>query len=44
MRLLRAQKNLVWFTSFFGQAAVVFPFVVAAPRFFSGAIKLGDLM
>ena len=44
MQLLRAQKNLVWFTSFFGQAAVVFPFVVAAPRFFSGAIKLGDLM
>jgi putative ATP-binding cassette transporter len=44
MRLLKAQKNLVWFTSFFGQAAVVFPFVVAAPRFFSGAIKLGDLM
>lgn len=44
MRLLRAQKNLVWFTSFFGQAAVVFPFLVAAPRFFSGAIKLGDLM
>ncbi len=44
MRLLRAQKNLVWFTSFFGQAAVVFPFVVAAPRYFSGAIKLGDLM
>ena len=44
MRLVRAQKNLVWFTSFFGQAAVVFPFLVAAPRFFSGAIKLGDLM
>jgi putative ATP-binding cassette transporter len=44
MRLLKAQKNLVWFTSFFGQAAVVFPFVVVAPRFFSGAIKLGDLM
>jgi putative ATP-binding cassette transporter len=41
---VRAQKNRVWFTSFFGQAAVVFPFLVAAPRFFSGAIKLGDLM
>ncbi|MDH4480092.1 MAG: ABC transporter ATP-binding protein/permease [Rhodoferax sp.] len=44
LRLIRAQKNLVWFTSFFGQAAVVFPFVVAAPRFFSGAIQLGELM
>jgi len=44
LALIKAQKNLVWFTSFFGQAAVVFPFVVAAPRFFSGAIQLGDLM
>src|SRR5450830_676779 len=42
--LMRAQKRLIWFTSFFGQAAVVFPFVVAAPRFFSGAIQLGGLM
>ncbi len=44
LRLIKAQKNLIWFTSFFGQAAVVFPFVVAAPRFFSGAIQLGELM
>ncbi len=41
--LIRAQKSLTWFTSFFGQAAVVFPFVVAAPRYFSGAIQLGQL-
>jgi putative ATP-binding cassette transporter len=44
LALIRAQKRLVWFTSFFGQAAVVFPFVVAAPRFFSGAIQLGVLV
>ncbi len=44
LKLLKAQKNLIWFTSFFGQAAVVFPFIVAAPRFFSGAIQLGELM
>ncbi len=44
LRLIKAQKNLVWFTSFFGQAAVVFPFVVAAPRFFSGALQLGELV
>ena len=44
LMLIRKQKNLVWFTSFFGQAAVVFPFIVAAPRFFSGAIQLGQLM
>lgn len=44
LALIRAQKNLIWFTSFFGQAAVVFPMIVAAPRYFSGAIQLGDLM
>ena len=44
LTLIKKQKNLVWFTSFFGQAAVVFPFIVAAPRFFSGAIQLGQLI
>ena len=44
LMLIRAQKNLVWFTSFFGQAAIIFPFFVAAPRLFSGAIQLGQLM
>lgn len=44
LQLIRKQKNLIWFTNFFGQAAVVFPFIIAAPRFFSGAIQLGQLM
>jgi putative ATP-binding cassette transporter len=44
LQLIRAQKRLIWFNSFFGQAAVVFPFLVAAPRFFSGAIQLGELV
>ncbi|CAN5673985.1 ABC transporter ATP-binding protein/permease [soil metagenome] len=44
LKLLRKQKNLIWFTTFFGQAAVVFPFLVSAPRYFSGAIQLGELM
>lgn len=43
-KLIKAQKRLIWFTNGFGQAAVVFPFIVAAPRFFSGAIQLGELM
>ena len=43
-KLINAQKRLTWFTVGFGQAAVVFPFVVAAPRFFSGAIQLGELI
>lgn len=44
LQLLKQQKRLVWFTNFFGQVAVVFPFLIAAPRFFSGAIQLGQLM
>lgn len=44
LSLVLAQKRLTWFTSGFNQAAVVFPFIVAAPRFFSGAIQLGQLM
>jgi len=44
LALIKAQKSLIWFTSFFGQAAVVFPFIIAAPRYFSGAITLGVLM
>jgi putative ATP-binding cassette transporter len=44
LELLKAQKRLIWFGSFFGQAAVIFPFLVSAPRFFSGAIQLGELM
>ena len=43
-RLLKTQKSLLWFTTGFGQVATVFPLVVAAPRFFSGAIQLGELM
>ena len=44
LRLIKAQKNLIWFTNFFAQAASVFPLIIAAPRFFSGAIQLGELM
>lgn len=44
LALIKAQKNLTWFTVGFSQAATVFPLIVAAPRFFSGAIQLGELM
>ncbi len=44
LRLIKAQKNLIWFSSFFGQAAVIFPYLVMAPRYFStAAMKVGDL-
>lgn len=37
------QKQLGWFQSFYGQLAIIFPFVVASPRFFSGAMPLGGI-
>jgi vitamin B12/bleomycin/antimicrobial peptide transport system ATP-binding/permease protein len=40
---MRYNKRLTWFTAFYGQAADVFPFVVAAPRYFMGEIPLGVL-
>ena len=36
-------KRLNWFQSFYGQLAVVFPYLVAAPRYFSGAIDVGTV-
>jgi putative ATP-binding cassette transporter len=44
LALLKQQKRLTWFQVGYSQAAVIFPFIVAAPRFFSGAIQLGALM
>src|SRR3990172_6451836 len=37
------QKQLGWFQSFYGQMAIIFPFLVASPRFFSGAMPLGGI-
>ena len=42
--IMRRQKKMTWFSSGYGQIAIIFPFVVAAPRYFAGQIKLGDLM
>jgi len=42
--IMKRQKLLTWFTAGYNQAAVVFPFVVGAPRYFSGAIQLGGLV
>src|SRR5258705_11015915 len=38
--LMQKQKQLTWFTSFYGQLAIIFPLVVIAPRFFSGQMQL----
>jgi putative ATP-binding cassette transporter len=42
-RLMKMQKRLTFFTAGYQQMAVVFPILVAAPRYFSGAIHLGGL-
>lgn len=42
--IMRQQKRLTWFTSGYGQAAIIFPILVAAPRYFRGEIPLGALM
>lgn len=41
--LMRKQKQLGWFTSFYSQLAIIFPYLVVSPRFFSGAIPLGGI-
>ena len=42
--IMRQQKRLTWFTAGYAQAATIFPFVVAAPRYFRGEIPLGALV
>ncbi len=42
--IMRQRKRLMWLTTGYGQVALVFPFMAAGPRYFSGAIQLGDLM
>ncbi len=42
--IMRKQKQLNFFTVSYAQIAIIFPYVVAAPRYFSGAMQLGGLM
>jgi putative ATP-binding cassette transporter len=43
-QLMQRQKQLTWFTAGYSQFAIIFPFLVATPRYFAGEIKLGGLM
>lgn len=43
-KIMICQKRLTWFTASYTQVAIIFPFVVSAPRYFTGAIQLGGLM
>jgi len=42
--IMERRKRLSGFTYGYAQVAVIFPYIVVAPRFFSGAIQLGGLM
>ncbi|MBF0481916.1 MAG: ABC transporter ATP-binding protein/permease [Desulfovibrionaceae bacterium] len=42
--IMKRRKRLAWLTNGYAQAAVIFPFLATAPRYFSGALQLGDLM
>jgi vitamin B12/bleomycin/antimicrobial peptide transport system ATP-binding/permease protein len=42
--IIRRRKKLTWFTTGYSQVAIVFPFLVAAPRYFAKEIQLGGLM
>ena len=42
--VVRRQKRLGFFTSFFGQFSVIFPFLMLGPAYFFGKATLGALM
>lgn len=42
-QLIKYEKRLSWFQSGYGQLAIIFPIVLAAPRYFSGQIHFGGL-
>lgn len=42
-QLMKYRKSLQWFQSGYGQIAIIFPYLVVAPRFFSGAIQFGQI-
>lgn len=42
--LMKYQKRLTWFTAGYGQLAIIFPILMAAPRYFSGTMQLGGLI
>jgi len=43
-RVLITQIQLAFYQSGYGQLAIIFPYLVTAPRFFAGAITLGVMM
>jgi putative ATP-binding cassette transporter len=44
MAIMRRIRVINWWTSFYAQFAVIFPYIVVAPRFFAKEVQLGGLM
>jgi putative ATP-binding cassette transporter len=44
LQLINMQMRLMTWRSFYSQFSIIFPILVASPRYFSGAITLGGLM
>ena len=42
-QIMFKRKQLGWFTSFYHQLAIIFPYIVVSPRFFAGQIPLGAI-
>ena len=42
--IMTRQKKLIFFTASYGQAAVVFPFIMVSPAYFANLVQLGGLM
>jgi putative ATP-binding cassette transporter len=43
-RIMTRTKQLSFFTYGYGQASIIFPYIVVSPAFFAGRIQLGGLM
>ena len=39
--LMKKQKQLGWFQTFYGQLAIIFPYIVSAPGYFAGKAQMG---
>jgi len=44
LAIMSRQKKLTFFTSSYGQASVVFPFIMGSPAYFANLVQLGGLM
>lgn len=42
--LMRAKRHLMWMTSGYAMIGIIYPTLVASPRYFTGVITLGGLM